>query len=185
MSAKYKFIDAEGCYFVTYATVCWVDVFTRNTYKEILLESWRYCQAHKDLRIHAWVIMPNHVHMIISANDKATLPAIMRDIKKYTASMLLKAIKSNPQESRKEWMLRLFGQAGAANSNNKTFQFWQQSNHPILLDTLIKTRQRLDYLHENPVRAGFVEKPEDWTYSSGIDYYTERKGLISIEHLLY
>jgi hypothetical protein len=82
-------------------------------------------------------------------------------------------------------MLKLFEQAGAGNSNNKTFQFWQQGNHPILLDSIDKTKQRLTYLHENPVRAGFVEKPEDWTYSSGKDYYTEAKGLIDIDHLLY
>ena len=183
MSSKYKFVDTEGYYFVTYSVVGWIDVFIRNEYKNILLESWRYCQRSKGLQIHAWMIMTNHVHMIISRGSSIALPDIMRDMKKYTATALLKAIAINKQESRKEWLLSLFKEAGKANSNNTAYQFWQQSNHPILLDNAEKTKQRLDYLHQNPVRAGFVEKPEDWLYGSGMDYYTERKGMIEVMHL--
>ncbi len=80
-------------------------------------------------------------------------------------------------------MLQLFSAAGKQNSNNTCYQFWQQSNHPILLDNAEKTKQRLDYLHENPIRVGFVEKPEDWLYSSATDYYTEQKGIIDVLHL--
>ena len=77
-------------------------------------------------------------------------------------------------------MLWLMERAGKKNSNNLNFQLWQQDNHPIELATPAITHQKLDYLHYNPVVAGIVEKPEDYLYSSAIDYYTNRKGMIDI-----
>jgi REP element-mobilizing transposase RayT len=180
MSVKYKFREPDGCYFVTFAVVGWADVFTRNIYKEILIESWKHCQQYKGLNIHAYVIMTNHVHMIISRNSDALLQAIMRDMKKYTSTIIINAIKANKQESRKEWIISLLRNAGEENSNNKIFQFWQQDNHPVLCDTTDMLKQKMKYVHENPVRAGFVEKAEDWIYSSAGDYYLNRKGLIDI-----
>ena len=182
MSSKYKFHNPDGCYFVTFAVIGWVDVFTRNAYKDILLESWKYCQQKKGLLIHAYVIMTNHVHMIISRNSKNALEDIMRDMKKFTSVKILEAIKTEP-ESRREWMLELFKEAGEANSNNIVYQFWQQDNHPIECDTSEILKQKMDYVHENPVRAGFVEKAEDWVYSSAADYYANRKGLIELSYV--
>ena len=80
-------------------------------------------------------------------------------------------------------MIWMFERAGKKNPNNTNIQFWQQHNQPIQLDTVTKIRQRLDYLHENPVTAGFVDKPEHWRFSSAIDYYTNNKGLIEIINL--
>lgn len=182
MSIKYKFRNPDGCYFVTYAVVGWVDVFTRNTYKDILIESWRYCRQQKGLLLHACVIMTNHVHMIISRNSDDLLEDIMRDMKKYTSTRVLGAIKTEP-ESRREWMLSLFNEAGLKNINNKKYQFWQQDNHPIECDTAQILEQKVEYIHENPVRAGFVEKAEDWIYSSAGDYYCNRKGLIELSYV--
>lgn len=104
MSNKYKFHNPDGVYFVTHTVVEWVDVFTRNIYKDILIDSWKHCQQHKGLLIHAYVIMTNHVHMIISRNSEVLLESIMRDMKKFTSSMILEAIKKEP-ESRRNWML--------------------------------------------------------------------------------
>jgi len=66
------------------------------------------------------------------------------------------------------------------NSNNKGFQFWRQDNYPNELNTPEVTHQKLEYLHYNPVEAGFVRHPEDYLYSSVIDYFTEQRGLIDI-----
>jgi putative transposase len=178
MSRKYKFFDKSELYFITYTVVDWIDVFTRNLYRDILLDSWNYCIKNKGLRIHAWCIMTNHVHMIISS-EKEELSHIMRDMKSYTSTSLRKHITENPKESRKKWMLRLMKRAGNKNSNNKDFQFWQQHNHPLLLDSNFLLEQKLDYIHNNPVKAGFVDEPEDYVYSSARDYAGE-KGLIDI-----
>lgn len=179
MSTKYKFHNPEGIYFVTYTVIGWIDVFTKAVYKDILIESWKYCIEQKGLIIHAFVIMTNHVHMIISRSKAITLEAIMRDMKKFTSSQIIKAIKTE-NDSRKEWMLSNFLLAGNKNSNNTSYQFWQQDNHPLECDTPAIFQQKKDYIHENPVKAGFVAKPEDWIYSSATDYFSSSKGLIEI-----
>ncbi len=181
MSRKYKFYDKTDLYFVTYTVVNWLDVFTRNEYRDVLLDSWNYCIKNKGLIIYAWCIMTNHVHMIISSR-KEELSHIMRDMKSYTSTTLKHLISKNPKESRKKWLLKMMKAAGDKNSNNHSFQLWQQHNHPILLDTNFLIDQKLNYIHNNPVKAGFVEKPEDYLYSSARDY-ADLKGLIDIEFI--
>ena len=180
MSVKYKFREPDGCYFVTYSVVDWADVFTRNAYKDLLIDSWRHCQKNKGLVIHAYVIMTNHVHMVISRNAGVLLEDIMRDMKKFTSYTIIAAIKNNQAESHREWLLELFGKAGQENSNNTTYQFWQQDNHPILCGSPEVLKEKINYIHQNPVRAGFVEKAEDWIYSSAGDYILNRRGLVEI-----
>ena len=169
MSRKYKFHDQDRLYFVTYAVVDWVDVFTRNEYRNIVLDSLKYCCANKGLELYAWCLMTNHVHLVIGTRDKK-MEDILRDHKSFTADALLKAIVNNKQESRREWMLSVFAAAGHANSNNANYQFWQQHNNPIELYSLPVITQKLDYIHKKPVNAGFVSHAEDWLYSSARDY---------------
>jgi putative transposase len=178
MSSKYKFRDQGKLYFVSFAVVYWLDIFIRNEYRDILLNSLETCQSKEGLEIYGWCIMTSHMHMIIGSNGEK-MEDIMRDFKTFTSRSLKEAIKNNPQESRKEWMLWMMEKAGKANSNNKDFQFWQQDNHPIeLFDNKIM-QQKLDYIHNNPVEAGFVDKAEDYLYSSARDY-AEGKGMLKI-----
>ena len=179
MSLKYKFFDKTDLYFVTYTVINWMDVFTSDIYRNVLLDSWNYCIKNKGLKIHAWCIMTDHVHMIISS-DGEELSNIMRDMKSFTSTTLKRIIADNQQESYKARMLKMMKDAGTKNSNNKGFQFWQQHNHPILLDTNYMLDQKLDYIHNNPVKKGFVDEPENYLYSSARDY-AGIKGLIEIE----
>lgn len=178
MSRKYKFRNQEKPYFVSFATVNWVDVFTRRIYKDILIDSINYCIENKGLVVYGWCIMTNHVHMIIATEDK-DLQDIMRDLKSYSAKQIIKTIEENHRESRKEWMLWMFKKAGTRNSNNKKYQFWQQHNHPLVLTNPVIFEQKLNYIHNNPVKAGFVGFPEEYLYSSAKDY-SEQKGLVRI-----
>jgi len=178
MSRKYKFHNPEALYFVSFATVYWIDVFIRNEYKNVLIESWQYCQQNKELNIHAWIIMTSHVHMILSSQTNK-LENIMRDMKSYTSHQLRKAINENPKESRRKWILLMMERAGKKNGNNKNFQFWQQHNKPIELSNNKIIQQKLDYLHNNPVQEGFVYKPDDYVYSSAKDYCGQT-GLLDI-----
>jgi putative transposase len=169
MGTKYKFHDQYQIYFISLAVVNWIDLFIRNEYKEIMLDSWRHCQAKKGLEIYGWCIMTSHVHMIVGTHgDK--LENIMRDMKKHTSATLKEAIKQHPAESRREWMLWMMESAGKNNGQNSNFQLWQQDNHPIELFDRKILHQKLDYIHYNPVEAGIVEKPEDYLYSSARDY---------------
>ena len=179
MPSKYKFHDPNGLYFVTLTIVDWVNVFSRQVYKDILVKSLIYSIVHKGLILHAWVIMSNHVHLIISAQPKHSLSDILRDLKKFTAKKIISEIENNA-ESRKVWILKIFKEHGGKNPNNKTFQFWKQDNHPIELDNNYMIDQRLDYLHNNPVKACIVVYAEHYVYSSASDYCGE-KGLIPLE----
>ena len=107
------------------------------------------------------------------------LEHIVRDMKKHTSSELKVAIKSNAAESRKEWMNWMFERAGKKNGNNANWQFWQQHNQPIEITDQEMFDRILDYIHMNPVVSGFVDKPEDWKYSSARDF-CGMKGLVSL-----
>ncbi|CAN5321234.1 transposase [soil metagenome] len=182
MSTAYKFNDPEGIYFISIATVEWIDVFSRKEYIEIVLESLKHCQKEKGLIIYAWCIMTNHLHLIISVKEGFIISDILRDFKKFTSSKIIKAISENISESRKNWVLWILKKAGEKNSNNKNFQFWRQDNHPEELISNKFKDQKLEYIHKNPVEAGLVDNPEDYRYSSARDY-AGYKGLLDIAFL--
>ena len=179
MSRKYKFLDQQQAYFVSFATVHWIDVFTRSIYCDRVIESLRFCQTKKDLILYAWCIMPSHVHLIMGTK-KRPMQDILRDLKSYTSRVIKEEIKTYPKESRREWLLWMFERAGKNNGNNINWQFWQQHNHPIELSSNSIIDQKLEYLHYNPVVAGFVESPEHWMYSSARSYYG-KPGLLDVE----
>jgi REP element-mobilizing transposase RayT len=180
-AAGYQIRDQHAMHFLTFAVVEWVDVFTRTAYADIVVESLRYCQGNKGLNVHAWCIMSNHVHLIVSTQPPVLLSDVPRDFKKFTSNRIIKAIEENRQESRRNWMLWLFRKAGERNQRNDNYQFWQQDNHPVECSTPDVLKSRMAYLHENPVRAGYVRSEPYWRYSSGIDYYLGQPGLLSIE----
>ncbi len=177
----FKIRDQNAIHFLTFSVVQYVDVFTKEIYKDILVESLKYCQANKGLLIKGYIFMPNHIHLIVAAKEGFQLSNILRDFKKFTSRAIIKTIEASEIESRKSWMLWLFKKAGENNDRNTINQFWQQGNHPIECYTSEIFKSRLDYLHYNPVKAGLVWNPEDYKYSSAIDYLTNRKGLIEID----
>jgi REP element-mobilizing transposase RayT len=179
----YKIRNQGAIHFITFAVVKWVDVFTRQEYREIVLDSLRYCQVEKALLLHCWCIMSNHLHLIASAKN-CDLSDILRDFKKYTGKQIITAIGNNRHESRKEWMLQIFREEGTANSRNKEYQFWRQDNHPKECYSNAFTVQKMDYIHNNPVKTGIVDKAEEYLYSSARDYFYRKKcGLLDINFL--
>ena len=179
MSKKYKFGYNDKLHFVTFSVTNWIDLFIRTEYKTILLDSIKFCQQNKDLEVYAYCVMTSHVHLIIGSKGKA-LSDIMRDLKRHSSEMLHKAIAQHPNESRKEWMLEQMGKAALQFSNNSNFQLWQPESHPIELNNDEILKQKCDYIHYNPVEAGFVRLPEEWLYSSAGDYNNTSKGLLDI-----
>src|SRR5688572_1139753 len=123
---------AEGTYFVSFATVGWIDVFIRPQYTDILIDSLQFCRTHKDLEIFEYVIMPSHVHLI-ARRKHGLLSDVLRDMKSFTAKELLKAIAGNAQESRREWMMSMFHEHAGRSAQNTELMFWQKTNHPELI----------------------------------------------------
>ncbi|MBC7948795.1 MAG: transposase [Chitinophagaceae bacterium] len=179
----YKIRNQAAIHFITFAVVEWVDVFTRKEYSDIILNSIKHCQDEKGLLLNSWCIMSNHLHLIGSAKNK-NLSDILRDFKKFTSKEIVKAIEVNPKESRGDWMLRIFREEGQRNSRNVSYQFWRQENHPIELYSSAFIFQKMNYIHNNPVEAGIVERPEHYLYTSAKDYYFSRKcGLLDLVFL--
>ncbi len=104
----HKIINQNNIHYLTFTVVGWLDIFTRKDYKDIIIESMIYCIKHKGLNVHAYVIMSNHIHLILSASTGNSLSNIVRDFKKHTSKKIVKTIVENPKESRSEWMLGLF-----------------------------------------------------------------------------
>ena len=152
-------------YFVTLTVVDWIDVFTRTLYCDFIIDNLDFCQRKKHLEVYEYVIMTNHIHMICLGRDKP-LSDILRDLKTFTSKGMIQLIKDNEKESRKKWMLKAFRQHGTDNPMNKNYQFWQNMNSPTLLYYNNVIDQKVEYIHQNPVKAGFVEEPWDWFYSS-------------------
>ncbi len=183
MGFKYKIHDQKEFYHVTFSVVNWIDVFIRENYREIFINSVKYCQREKGLLVGAWVIMTSHTHMIIGTNGD-NIENIIRDMKSFISRHIRKEIENAAYESRKDWMLHIFYNAGKYNANNNDFQFWIQNNHPIQLSTPEMMLQRINYIHNNPVEAGFVCEPQHWKWSSAHDYCGGRQGILDLVMLL-
>jgi Transposase and inactivated derivatives len=184
MSQQYKFRNANAIYFSTSTVVGWIDVFTRDIYRNILLDSIRFSQQNKGMQIHGWVLMTNHLHLIFSCTEPHKPAAVLKEIKSYTAMKIIDAIVNHPQESRKHWMLNEFEKYGEQNRSTHRFQFWQHRKSPIQLENAAMYVSRLNYVHSNPVKAGFVAEPQEWLYSSAADYCRSRQqGPLSISFL--
>lgn len=169
MSRNYKFHNKAGLYFVSFATVYWLDIFTRQAYFSILEESVTYCRKEKGMEVFAYCFMTSHVHFIFrSTNDDPS--GLLRDFKSYTSKKVIEAIENNAQESRKEWLLFMFERAAKKNATVKNRQFWQQHNKPIELWSTAVIKQKIDYIHNNPIQSGFVTNSVDWKYSSARNF---------------
>jgi len=174
MSRNYKFHNHEGVYFVSFAVVEWIDVFTRNEYKDILLESLAFCQKNKGLEVFAWCIMPNHMHLVFRSVGDNKPEDLLGDFKRFTNRAIVQAIMDNPEESRRNWLLEQFKKAATQSSNVKHHQFWRHDNKPIEIWSNKVLVEKIRYIHNNPVEEGLVFKPENYVYSSARDYSGEQ-----------
>ena len=168
MSTGYQIKNQEGLYYLTFQVINWIDIFTRQIYRDIIIENLKYCQQNRDLQVFAYVIMSNHVHIIVNSSE-GKLSDTIRDFKKYTSRIIIENIKAS-NESRKEWMLNLFKFAASKHARNENYQFWTHENHAIELKTPNFINEKVQYIHNNPVKAGIVEKPENYLYSSARNY---------------
>ena len=156
---------ADRLYFLTTTVVSWQAVFIRREYSDALMDCLAHCCAHKGLTVYAYVLMPNHLHAVVESSGRS-LSDTMRDFKSYSAKRLVELIAANPRESRREELARLFSGYGAHNPMNHFAQFWHNGFAPFELFTPAVIAQKIHYIHQNPVRAGFVSDAHHWFYSS-------------------
>ena len=121
MSTGYQIKDQSALYYLTLQVVDWIDIFSRLVYRDIVIDSLRYCQLNKGLQVFAYVIMSNHVHLIANSGI-SDLSNTLRDFKKFTSRNILEEIETG-NESQKEWMLNRFEFAGQKHNRNEKYQF--------------------------------------------------------------
>ncbi len=171
MTTGYQIDNQNAVYYITFQVVDWIDVFARQRYRDIVIDSFKYCQKEKGLELFAFVIMSNHIHLMARSkiND---LSGTIRDLKKYTSKQIVKSIQTET-ESRREWILNLFAQAAARQNKKGIYQLWTHENHAVEIYSQKFIEQKVNYIHENPVRNGLVQKPEEYVYASAKYYAGE------------
>lgn len=169
MSTKYKATMPDSGYFITITTVGWVDVFTRLKQRQLLIKSLDYCQKYKGLEIYAYVIMPSHIHLLCKAVEGFILSDIIRDFKKHTSKQIVRTIQEYP-ESRREWMLEYFSKSCAHLKRSQQYKVWQDGYHAEIANSNWFIKQKIDYIHNNPVVDRIVFCPEDYIFSSARNY---------------
>jgi len=158
---NYKFINCVYVYFVTFTIVDWLPVFIDPEPIEIIINSLRFCYDSKHLLIHAYVIMPNHIHLIVSDADynNERLGKTLTDFRKFTGNGLADYIDANLSET-------LAQTIRVKQLNDRIRHVWQTGWHAEALYTEQFLMQKVNYIHENPIRKGFVKMPEQWRHSS-------------------
>lgn len=169
MSEKYKIREKEKVYFLTLTVVGWIDVLTRKNHKMTIIDSLRFCQNEKGLTLYGYCLMPSHLHLIARAEGEISLSEILRDFKKFTSKAIIEQIVNEP-ESRRDWMLVYFRKEGKDRKGITNYKFWQDGSHPEEISSNKFFDEKLDYIHNNPVKELFVENPEDYYFSSARNY---------------
>ncbi|WP_405376948.1 REP-associated tyrosine transposase [Nonlabens sp. Asnod3-A02] len=178
MSERYKVKDQEENYFITLTVVKWIDIFTRDRYIHVLEDSLNHCIKEKGLIVYPYVIMPSHVHMIVGTTGKP-INDIIRDLKKFTSKKIIVAI-NEPGESRKEWLLGTFSFLADKSKRHSNYKVWQDGFHPKIMDRVKKLEAAFNYIHYNPIEAGYVKEERHWIHSSASAYLDDGTSNVEI-----
>lgn len=169
--SRYKITDPQLPHFITCTVLHWIPVFTRPDTVNIVLDCLRYLIA-ENLKIYAYVILENHLHLVAQSNDLA------RDItrfKSYTARQLIQYLDQHKVSQ----ILEQLAFYKKAHKDDRAYQFWQKGIHPEWIQNDEMMRQKISYIHDNPVKRGYVDLPEHWRYSSARNYL-EQDGLLPV-----
>lgn len=180
-SENYRVEKQDAVYFLTFTVTDWVDVFTRLNYRSIIVESLAFCRKNKGLKLYAWCLMTNHIHLVCSVDQPFRMTDFIRDYKQFTAKNVLHGIQTLP-ESRRDWMLYRFEFAGKFDNRIEKYRFWQDKSHPVELTTNEMIEERINYIHQNPVRSGLVAREEDYLYSSARNF-AELSSVLEIDEI--
>jgi putative transposase len=175
---SYKIENQNGVYFLTFTIIDWIDLFTRKEFSIVVVDSLNYCIKEKHLVVYAYVIMSSHMHMVCKVNEPGNLSDVVRDFKKFTSKEFIKMM-DEIGESRKEWLLKRFSFEAQRIGRAKNYKIWKDDNHAIEIGEYIEIEQKVNYIHENPVKAMIVENAEDYIFSSASDY-ADKIGLVKI-----
>jgi len=171
--SRYLITESDKPHFMTCTVVDWLPVFTRPETVKILLDSWQFQRQEVGLKLYGFVILENHLHFIAQSGN---LDKHVSSFKAYTARQIIDYLKLQGAER----LLRQLRFAKCAHKLDREFQFWQEGVHAELVFSETMMREKLDYIHGNPVKRGYVNLAEHWRYSSATNY-AGLGGLIEID----
>ena len=171
--SRYRILEADKPHFLTCTVLEWLPVFTRPDAVQILLDSWMYQREYVGLQLYGYVNLENHLHFVAQA---PRLDKCLSSFKSFTAARLIKLLESHGAER----LLHALRCGKPAHKRDRQYQFWQEGSHAELVFSEAMMRQKLDYIHYNPVKRGYVDAPEHWRYSSARNYCGQ-PGLIAID----
>ena len=175
MSSYKVYPETTRMYFCTNTIVDWQCVFKEDRYFKVIIDSLNYCRQKKGLLLFGFVIMPNHMHCMAASKEGFELPDIMRDFKRYTATKITELL----EEDNERLFLHLFRKAGEWQKTK--IKVWQDEYHPVAIMSEKWFREKMEYIHANPVRKGFVVNPEDWKYSSARNWILDKHDVITLD----
>ena len=161
--ARYCIHENQEPHFLTCTIVDWLPIFTRPETCDIVLDAWRFLQQQGRLVLYGYVILVNHVHFVASSPD---LKKEVADFKSFTARSIIDFLGSHGNKS----ILELLARAKAPFKSDREHQLWREGSHPQQILSEAMLRQKLEYIHDNPVRRGYVEDPLHWRYPSARNY---------------
>ncbi|MGD7034629.1 REP-associated tyrosine transposase [Methylotuvimicrobium buryatense] len=162
--SRYKITEPGQSHFLTCTILEWLPVFTRPETVQVLLDCWQYQRKEQGLKLYGFVVLENHLHFVAQSER---LDKCLNSFKSYTARKIIDYL----QENQVERILTRLRFAKRAHKTDRAYQFWQEGAHAELVLNEAMMRQKLDYIHHNPVKRGYVAKPEHWRYSSAANYF--------------
>ncbi len=171
--SRYSFAEADQPHFLTCTVVEWLPVFTRREAVEVLLDAWAHQRHAYGMRLFGFVILENHLHAIAQCED---LPAVWARFKSYSAQGVIERL----EEAHAATLLHRMRFARKAQRADRRYQFWQEGSHPQVIVSADMMRQKLEYIHNNPVKRGYVDVPEHWRWSSARNY-AGLEGVIEVD----
>jgi len=165
-------------HFLTITIIEWIDIFTKPQYPQIIIDSLKYCQENKGLLLYEFVIMTNHLHLIVKAKEKNKLSQIISDFKKHTTREILKEL----EEDNRKYILNLIKNSFAKKKDYQN-QIWQRENYPEVIESEKFLLQKTNYVYNNPIKKGYVVKSEDWIYSSARNRILNNNSIVELDSL--
>lgn len=169
--SRYKVLGSVP-HFVTCSVVEWMPIFSQPELVAILFDALKFLQDQQRLALHSYGVMENHLHLVASAAD---LSKEMMRFKSFTARSIIDRLRQQPSS----YWLQRFEVAKLSHKTGQRYQVWQEGFHPKLLTSEAMLQQKVDYIHDNPVKRGYGDDPAHWRYSSYRNYLGE-PGLLEV-----
>jgi len=170
---------SSSIYYMTITVVEWLTIFQDASILQIIVDALNYAIQEKKLIVYGYCIMPNHLHIIANTEDPIFLKDVMRNFKRFTSRKITAAFIEKSDDW-SQYCISYFKVCGKFHRKNIEYKVWKDGNHAIELYSSKFYHQKLNYIHQNPVRARLVERPEEWVYSSAIDYLGGKSVLVRV-----